>query len=82
MCGGKTAAVSKSASLAGVCGATTGNQILKGSNADNGTNGGSTRDQIFVIGNPMLDISVDVHDAHLVTKYKMEPGLACLATPQ
>ena len=42
----------------------------------------AARDQIFFIGNPLLDISVDIPDNTMVEKYTLTPGLACLATPE
>jgi adenosine kinase len=37
---------------------------------------------IFVIGNPLLDISGYYQDDALLTKYGFEKGAACLATPE
>ena len=37
---------------------------------------------IFVIENPLLDIQVNVPDKSLFEKYKLEPGMACLANDQ
>jgi len=37
---------------------------------------------IFVIGNPLLDISGYYTDDAVLTKYKLEKGLACLATEE
>jgi len=37
------------------------------------------RSDIFFIGNPLLDISIEVKDDVLVKKYELTPGLACLA---
>jgi sugar/nucleoside kinase (ribokinase family) len=42
----------------------------------------AARNQIFFIGNPLLDISVDISDSTMVEKYSLTPGLACLATPE
>ena len=38
-----------------------------------------TRDRVFVIGNPLLDISVEVTDNALLEKYGLESGQAILA---
>jgi hypothetical protein len=37
---------------------------------------------LFVIGNPMLDISVYEKDDTLLAKYKIEKGSQCLARPE
>ena len=37
------------------------------------------RDQIFVMGNPLLDISVDMDDDSLLKKYELDSGMAILA---
>lgn len=38
--------------------------------------------QIFFIGNPLLDISIETPDDALIKKYGLTCGLACLATPE
>jgi len=35
-----------------------------------------------LIGNPLLDISVELPDNTMVEKYKLTPGIACLATEE
>lgn len=37
---------------------------------------------LFAIENPIMDISVDDPDRQLLDKYKLELGMACLATPE
>jgi len=34
---------------------------------------------IFVIGNPLLDISIEVKDTKILDKYELQRGLASLA---
>jgi len=36
--------------------------------------------QLLIIGNPLLDISIDMNDNSLLDKYNLGHGLACLAT--
>lgn len=40
------------------------------------------KDKIFFIGNPLLDISIELSDKSLLEKYKLEMGQACLATDE
>jgi len=42
----------------------------------------AARNQLFFIGNPLLDISVEINDTSLEEKYSLTPGLACLANEQ
>jgi len=42
----------------------------------------NTECDIFVIGNPLLDISINYNGKELCEKYKIECGAACLATPE
>jgi len=37
---------------------------------------------LLVIGNPLLDISVFCDDSKLLDKYKLEHGMACLASEE
>ena len=39
----------------------------------------ATRDQLFVMGNPLLDISVEMNDDSVLKKYGLESGMAILA---
>jgi adenosine kinase len=36
--------------------------------------------QIFFIENPLLDISIELHDQSIIQKYELQPGMACLAS--
>ena len=42
--------------------------------------GQQVRDQIFLIENPLLDISIDAKDDELIKKYELQAGLASLAS--
>ena len=37
---------------------------------------------VFFIGNPIMDITVDDNDSVLHSKYKLEKGMACLASDE
>jgi len=41
-----------------------------------------TQKHIFLIGNPLLDISAEFKDNAILDKYKLEPGMASLASPE
>ena len=36
--------------------------------------------RLFLIENPLLDISVELNDNTLLDKYELQRGMACLAT--
>jgi adenosine kinase len=40
--------------------------------------------ELILLGleNPLLDISVDLYNEDLITKYNLQKGLACLASPE
>lgn len=40
------------------------------------------KQQIFYIGNPLLDISVEVNDNAVLEKYGIQSAMASLATPE